>query len=199
MPNWCYTDISISRPAKDGGVKELYDKLLEATARDSSVENDFGKMWLGNIVEKLLKEDPVSGGYECRGTLCQFDMTEAEDEINLGTETAWGPMLKMWLDIIDKYCPGAEFVYTAEESGNGLYQTNDPDYIGKYYVDSWENEVEAEWVASEDYVRSTARKLTGKKCDRRTKIENVVEMVNDLEKEIYINKWDYNPDLSEAV
>ncbi len=146
----------------------------------------------GSLVEKLLKTDPLSHTYECRGDMTDFELY-SEDELFVGTETAWGPMFGMWIDMIEKYIPGATLTYTAEEPGCGLYLTNDPDYENKYCVDSWGSEVSSEWVASENYVREVGRKLTGKKCDRRTKIDKVVELINDSydEYEVAVHKWDY--------
>ncbi len=201
MPNWCYTDITISRPANRGGMQELYDALLEATKHESTIKSDFGPMWLGNLVEKLLDTDPLDcDKYRCRGILTQFEINEDADEISIGTETAWGPMLKMWIDIIEKYVPSAKLIYVTEEPGWEVYQTNDPEFQNSYYVDSWSENVESEYIASEDYVRRIASTLSGKDCNKIADIDSVLQMVAELENpNVSIHKWDYSEDLSKAV
>ena len=192
--------MTISRNKQDGGVKELYDQILKATELGSTVKNDFGKTWLGTLVERLLGVDPRDPDkYICRGTLCSFGLNEEGSEICLETDTAWEPMLKMWIDIVDKYSPGAEILYTAEEPGNGIYYTNDPEYENKFCINSWVDDIESDFCASEDTIRKLARKLTGKKCDRRTGIEKVVDMIHNASDDVYINPWDFDTDLSWAV
>lgn len=196
MPNWCYTSIQITRPASSGGVKPLYDAIEAAMSAESYFKNRFGKNWLGNIAEKLLDINPLDSDYRCRGTLCEYELSEGEEEIQLFTETAWGPMLKMWLALIDKYVPCAELFYTAQESGCGVYMTNDPTYENRYYIDSWSWDIESDHEATEDDVRALGKRLTGKKCDRRTKIDAVISQIYDVCDEICINAWNYDADLS---
>lgn len=42
--------------------------------------------------------------------------------------------------LAEKYAPSAEILFTAEEPGCELYETNDPQYIGQWVVHCWEEE-----------------------------------------------------------
>jgi hypothetical protein len=146
MPNWCYTNINICHNDKEK-LNAFFDKVEEWSDKQYKT-NDFdnGTLgWLGNIVgnsglaEWKVKEngrEDFVPSISCRGSLQTFELHD--NSINIDTETAWGPMLEMWRLLCDKYLQGADIYYTAEESGNGLYQTNDPDVAGTYYIDIWE-------------------------------------------------------------
>ena len=201
MPNWCYTNITIVHNDKDK-LKAFFDKVEEWRKKPYKT-NDFDTYtlgWLGNIVgnsglavwtkKENGREDFVPS-ISCRGSLQSFELMDGQ--INLNTETAWGPMLEIWKLLCDKYLPGAEIYYTAEESGNCLYQTNDPDVIGKYYIDIWEppeefEDEESMYDAEEDVtidflqrVLNTSEKDIGK----------LLSMADDIDDPWFsINKWD---------
>ncbi len=167
MPNWCYTSIQIYHNDKDK-LKAFFDKV-EEWRKKSFKPNDYDKYslgWLGNIVGNsgLAKWGKRKDGIEdfipnihCRGSLQSFELFDSN--INIGTETAWGPMLEMWKLLCKRYLPGADIYYTADEGGNELYQTNDPDMIGKYYIDivddvpeEFDDIAESEYEATEEMV-----------------------------------------------
>lgn len=158
MPNWCYTSISIESDNKDG-VKPLYDNILKWQEEGTKIENSWGNDWLGLLVEKGLEVDPVnSNEYSCRGQFYDLQISNDGKQLSCGTETAWGPMNELWIALIDKYIPGAKFIYTAEESGMEVYITNDPDMTSKFYIDSW-GKIEPEWSADEGDVRDVALEI----------------------------------------
>lgn len=203
MPNWCYTNINIYHNDKNK-LKDFFDKV-EEWRQKSYLPNDFDKYtlgWLGNIIGNsgLAKWGKRKDGREdfipnisCRGSLQAFELHD--DSININTETAWGPMLEMWKLLCDKYLPGAEIYYTAEESSNELYQTNDPDVIGKYYIDIVDTQpdefedIEGEYEAS---LKETV-KLLQRIC--KTKETNIDKLINKYEMSdesewLSIHKWD---------
>jgi len=141
MPNWCNNDITIYS-SNEEKLKKLSELIDDWTSKDFAT-NGFGHNWLGNIVGfseigkyendfKTLDDKEL----RCRGQLIYSELSGGQ--LNLITETAWAPMLKMWKLICDKYLPDANIIYTSEEPGCGIYYTNDPNIEGSYYVDIWE-------------------------------------------------------------
>ena len=201
MPNWCYTNINIYHNDKNK-LKDFFDKVEEWRKKPYKT-NDFDTYslgWLGNIVGNsgLAEWKAKENGREdfvpsisCRGSLQTFELHD--NSINIDTETAWGPMLEMWRLLCDKYLPGAEIYYTAEESGNGLYQTNDPDVAGTYYIDIWEppeefEDEESMYEAEEsDAIEFLQRILHTQETD----INKLIDMADSIDDPWFsINKWD---------
>lgn len=201
MPNWCYTNITICHNDKNK-LKDFFNKVEEWRKKPYKT-NDFDTYslgWLGNIVgnsglaEWKVKEngrEDFVPSISCRGSLQTFELHD--DSINIDTETAWGPMLEMWRLLCDKYLPGADIYYTAEESGNGLYQTNDPDVADTYYIDIWETPEEFEdeesmYEAEEsDAIEFLQRVLHTEETD----INKLIDMADSIDDPWFsIHKWE---------
>lgn len=189
MPNWCCTNMHIycDDTEKLNNLNSLID---EWTSKDY-MDNGFGHHWLGNIVlgsgvgtVDTNKETDL----RCRGTLLYKDICGGE--LIIETETAWSPMMEMWTKIVDKYLPNADLFYTAEEPGCGIFYTNDPDYVDKYVIDSWNENIESNWEASEENVRELLQELL--ETDE-TDVKKLIDMFyySDLEEDISINQWEY--------
>lgn len=145
MPNYCYTTITIIHK-DERKLKDFYEKV-GGWAKKTYSKNGFdcpeiGYYWLGNIVGNsgLAKWTKKENGTEdfvpnisCRGTLQSLELRD--NQISISTETAWCPMLEMWQLLCEKHLKGAEIYYVADQDGDGMYQTNDPDVIGKYNID----------------------------------------------------------------
>jgi hypothetical protein len=71
---------------------------------------------------------------KCRGSLVYVDVSD--NLLIVDVETAWTPMLKMWVMICDKYLGENKYklYYCAEESSAELYVTNDPAFSDTYDV-----------------------------------------------------------------
>ena len=197
MPNWCFSDITIYHDDEEK-IKALKEKIDEWTSKDF-IENGFGHNWLGNIVGfsgiAEWKDDfrtPDGNLLRCRGAIT--DSFYDARRLNIHTETAWGPMLGMWLLIIGKYCEGAQLVYTAEECGCGLFITNDPDVAGTYYIDIWDppeefSDVDSEYEASKETVIEFLQRVLKTK---ETDLEKLFKMSDDIEEQWFaINKWEF--------
>jgi hypothetical protein len=201
MPNWCYSNIRIYHDDKEK-LKAFLDKVEEWRSKPY-VCNDFdnGSLgWLGNIVgnsglaEYKIRDD---GGTDfvpnirCRGSLQQFDFRDSY--IDICTETAWGPMMEMWRLLCEKYLPEAEILFSSEECGCGMYVSNDPDILGTYYIDIWENpdgfDEYTECEADEKYTIDFLQRVL--KTDE-SDIEKLLKMADDIEDQWFsINKWEY--------
>lgn len=209
MPNWCYTNINICHNDKNK-LKDFFDKVEEWRKKPYKT-NDFDLYslgWLGNIVGNsgLAEWKAKENGREdfvpsisCRGSLQTFELHD--DSINIDTETAWGPMLEMWRLLCDKYLPGADIYYTAEESGNGIYQTNDPDVASTYYIDIWEppeefEDEESMYEAEEsDAIEFLQRILHTEETD----INKLIDMADSIDDPWFsIHKWEL-VDIDEVI
>ena len=205
MPNWCSTNYTFNFTSAAKAFCDLVDSWCHDVA-----ENGFGKCWLGNIVVNSGISEIVAGSeesfliephYECRGRIVFMDW--ADESVNIYTETAWGPMHDMWKAIVEKYVPDANVIYSADECGCGLYQTNDPCLEGKYVVDIMgdDNRVLDEFEsyiydADDETVKSVAVTLGVNVAERDVNaiISDISNM--DREDELYvgIHAWDYyNP------
>lgn len=147
MPNWCSTNIEFSGPEKD--IKKLYEFIDNKNGeRDPNIETDFGARWLGYY---LLRVGLSDERYNCRGTVADLSKISTTDnafEFKIWTETAWGPMIQMWLAIIKKLeLNSIQVSYSAVEPGCEVYQTNDPEQAKLYVVDLYdEDEVDKKIV-----------------------------------------------------
>ena len=189
MPNWCSTEIEIYHDDIKA-LNALHKKIKEWTSKNY-MENGFGHNWLGNIVlgsEIGTVDQGKETDIKCRGTL---EYCEVFDNcIRISTETAWVPMLQMWLRIIDKYLPGGQLFYETIESGCGVCCTNKSEFIGMYFL-----------ICDDgvDYKYTTIAKLQlisflQNKC--KTNIMNI-DILRDMCKKncefIDVYEWEYMP------
>ena len=191
MPNWCYTNITIAHE-NETKVGEL-ERLIEEWTSKNYMENGFGHKWLGNIVLGsgigTVDKDKATD-VRCRGTICDYYRNGSELTIN--TETAWSPMLGMWVKLVEKYLPGAELIYNAEETGNGVQCTNDPALKDRYVIDCYGDEnIESDWEASEKTVIEILQELL---CTTETDMEKLLQMFDESEysENMSIKKWDFD-------
>ena len=191
MPNWCYSNITISHYDEDR-VKELHDNLvkwLNISMENNGFDNG-GKnpCWLGNIV---LNSGINTDGIRYRGSVIQIDLDG--NEIKIQTETAWGPMMKMWQRIANNYIPSATIIYTAEEDNMGIFYTNDEAYRNLYLIDPYGcNDIESDWEASESLVIEILQEKLNTDIGDITKLLEMFED-DDLSDEMSIHKWEFVP------
>ena len=212
MPNWCQTAIEFA------GNKEAIYKLYHFIDDQKYLvyvqePNHFNKnYWLGTFLERAGLDIEK---FRCRGQITYWpDEPEAYDDSGeryffiLKTETAWAPMIAMWLEIIKNVSPGVTLLYTAEECGMGIYQTNDSSYVGKYFVDIFIDNPEAlpqslkgtifddsifEYDITEDYLRQGLLKVFPDKQASDT--SDLLNLLNSLDigddNCINIQPWEY--------
>lgn len=118
MPNWC--DTSYKCVGNSDEVRKLYPVLKYMENRKTSIlPNDFGKMWLGNLIHKL------GGNWEelrCRGEITDFSLDG--DILTINQQTAWCEQEGVRL-IIEQTFPSIKVYYLEQESGLGVFNTND--------------------------------------------------------------------------
>lgn len=190
MPNWCITDITI-RHNDLLKLQQLYDLIEEWTNEDYK-PNGFGHYWLGNIVLGSGVGTVDTGkdtDLNCRGDITYTDF--GAGKITIRMETAWVPMLKLWVKVLDKYLPGAEFIYVADEPGSNITATNDSCLVGKYIIDPYGIcNVEYNTEADEITVVELLQELLG---TYETNVGILLGMLydSDYDDAISIRKWEY--------
>jgi hypothetical protein len=186
MPNWCLTNITINGNEND---LKVFDKLLDQWTSRNYIKNGFGHSWLGNIVLGsgigTVDTNPETD-IRCRGSITQKQL--CDDMLDIQMETAWVPMLDMWVKLVEKFIPEADITYTAEEHGCGIFCTNDPDLVDKYVVDSWDDDIESDWEMEEKTLIEILQKLMN---TNETDIYKLSSLLYEGEYDISINKWEY--------
>lgn len=144
MPNWCYTKI-IFHGSKDE-IVDFHEKI-DKWSEEELIPNGFGPDWLGNILHRVglgNRIDVDENRIRCRGQITYVEEPEinSDDDATfyIDVETAWCPMLIMWVETIKALnYKTIGFSYLAEEMGMGLYEIYDPygDFPESYYVDTW--------------------------------------------------------------
>lgn len=137
MPNWCFSDVEIISSKENIDILEGHFKKALSS---NPLEADFGNNWLGNLLYYigLPEEQVIHGSPRCRGSILYFNRdTDNDETIRLQTESAWSPHLQCIKMFVDHFVneDDVDIFYTAEESGCGLYYTNDLYFDGRVYVD----------------------------------------------------------------
>lgn len=188
MPNWCYTNITINHESETE--VEKLEKLIDEWTSKNYMDNGFDKKWLGNVVlgsgVGTVDTDNATD-LRCRGTI--IDYYRSGGELVINTETAWVPMLRMWVKVIDKYLPGAEIIYNADECGCDINHTNDPCLVGKYILDYYgDGDIESDFEASERIVIRTLQELLN---TTETDVDRLIQMVYEDDYDISVRKWEW--------
>ena len=196
MPNWCYNTIIIEEGIKPE-LEKLYT-LIQNWTSQSFVESDFGDKWLGNVVYgaglKRSDEDK-DNGFKCRGSIIDMTLDEENGILNIKTETAWGPMNRMWHAIIEKFAPNSFFQCCSEESGTDLYYIEEDKGCTRYFKDDyrvdtlvtnydnlepWMRKLIERGYCTKLYMRAVLKKEFGDKP-----IEELVETANKYMKKFF--------------
>lgn len=141
MPNWCWTDIKFY--SKDEELlRRMYKDFKAIEEGKPTQENDFGNGWMGDFANHYFPEYGAEK-VECRGRVDGIDEICERCGISyftVWTETAWGPKMAIWYEIVKRFYSGVEIAYSAEEAGCGLFlswdKTNDTIFFPEtYWVD----------------------------------------------------------------
>jgi len=135
MPNWASTAYVLK--AKDQEqAKDLYEKINSLAKMEKPlVENGFGKLWMGCLVNLL------GGDWDkvyCRGEIIDYNLTDGH--VCISCETAWDEMPE-FRHFLEQQYPGSKIYYQVEECGNCVYATNDAEgecFKDRYCLDSYD-------------------------------------------------------------
>lgn len=129
MPNWCSTTYICTGRKKS--IKKLYHVLTELSKGESRIKNDFGNLWLGNVVDSL------GGNWEeirCRGKIMSYNLDPKTRDLIIYQETAWCEQSEFRY-FLESKLQGLKIYYLEEESGCEIYYTNDA--TGLYFPDRY--------------------------------------------------------------
>lgn len=139
MPNWCKTNITFFSESEDQ-ITKLYDALCKLDTGKSLLPNDFGNLWLGNILHYFgFKWTDIS----CRGSISLIDILSKDADrgfyFEIEQEDAWDANTEVWDEILSKEeFSDINYVFMAEEPGCMLYVNSDSSglfYDTRYTVD----------------------------------------------------------------
>jgi len=186
MPNWCFTQYAIQGDSRE--LKSLHKtmKSLEKM-KEPLVPNGFGKKWLGCLVHALGGDEKVIW---CRGDFSEVKLDKDErglPTLSFQTETAWGPATEVE-DFLREKFPSLCIWFLTEESGMGLYQTNDEKHL--FFKDCIRLDHEDETVyLSEEETLSTLSEILGQKFNDLKEAFNAVDKHNKTVAEDDNNNW----------
>ncbi len=163
MPNWCATNYLLRGP-KDR-IQDFCDKVNACVDKPDIMNNDFGRLWLGNLYAVIEKETDI-------GTILQADVrgcidpdpdSEAcfcgpegnvrylypEKDIRTGeknwahiafsTQTAWD-MSKWFNKMLEEKYPELEVSFmTTDEFGN-FHKCHNPERLGISHIEIWHHD-----------------------------------------------------------
>lgn len=141
MPNWCVTDIEVS--GKKDELSKLYDLINTWSSKslDGDSNEDYCFFRFKDVVEladivkfaEIFTEDKLNT-ISIRGNLEDMQI-QKDGSLLIRVSNPWNPVLLMWVKIFDKYLTDYTMYYLSEESGENIYITNNPKYIGTYNFD----------------------------------------------------------------
>ena len=195
MPNWCSTTIAFE--GKDAYV--FHQKLEEWCTPVSGIGRDYP--WLGHVAinSRVCSVDNYEdSAYNLRGKIVYMTDADAE-EFRIDTETAWGPEVRLFAEIIKKYNFDLKINFTAEEPGLGVFVSNDPEYVGKYYLDlDLHSEEGYLGLVDKDELRRILEKALnhkGQYYDGTDSLKELIDKMNNVDLEdresFYICQYSY--------
>ena len=191
MPNWCSTSIEIYHNSLDK--LKFFDEKIDELTSYNYMKNDFGEKWLGNLVGNsgigvILSSKANVSGTACRGYIVHKELKDGC--LYIETETAWAPMINLWLKLIDKYIQGAVLFYVATEPGSEIYWTNDPGWMGIYVIDDCDS---GEYTSYEATEAEVVEFLQEKLETSETNVSKLIKMFeeSDLSDDIHIYEYEY--------
>lgn len=134
MPNWCINTVVFSSPDKKQ-LKDFHGKVKEWLKDKPTRFPKVSSGWLGRcLIESGLYEADEDGDLlenqnlpHCRAFLTDLEEIDG-DSFTMYYDSAWSPMIKLWVEIIDHLNLNIGITFYSEEPGMGIYVTNDDDY-----------------------------------------------------------------------
>lgn len=123
MPNWCSTTVVIYTEVDDlaglDQLQSLYEKI-QYMEEHGSAPNDFGNLWLGNVMEVHGKSHT---SVKCRGSILSYEFHE--NYLKIWQADAWEPRVECWQEVLDKFYPNLRMVYLGEEPTSEIFINTD--------------------------------------------------------------------------
>ena len=207
MPNWCSTKFTFYGN-KDEIIK-FHDRLNRILDGIDHTPNEFGVLWLGNIL--------IDYGFDWEDAPCRGNADDLADDViiegdeayfGLNVTSAWVPLTEMWDLIIKKEYPSIKYVHLAIEPGLGIFINTDTS--GKYFTEKYllnivlpeeicGNYVDIyEFYSEPDEVLEDLEKHTGKRFatidEAREFFEKKLDEIEDIYGEYHAIIAEFTPD-----
>jgi len=128
MPNWCDTTYICEGPKRQ--IDQLYGLIKKCQkGKINKIPNDFGNMWLGNILLACGCKDVKDK--RCRGVIVDFAKPK-DNILEIWMDTAWCEQEDV-RKTIEKRFPNIRVYYQDVEWGCEYFHSNDVDH--KYFKD----------------------------------------------------------------
>ena len=119
-------------------------------------------------------------------------------EISVATESKWTPCPNAWKDIAKTFDEDVVVYYEAEEPGCEIYASNDPDYVGHFIIDVWDDGDLLEGVDLEYGIHSRVETISILQKLLETDSDNMSVLLyklgNSKYKEVvYVHEIEYTP------
>lgn len=172
MANWA--SVIYKAVGEKDDLQRIYEILTDLqTTKEQLCDNDFGNMWLGNLLVKL--------GFDwqnkkCRGYVSSFSLDDFSLDIFM--ETAWGEQCDVRYAIMEAF-PGTHVYFMEEELGCGVCYTNDKnhEYFEDRYIVTGE-EIDTEYFSDIELAAQYISSVTGISPIEPT-LEAVQEAINE--------------------
>ena len=119
-------------------------------------------------------------------------------EISVATESKWTPCPNAWEDIAKTFDENVIVYYEAEEPGCEIYASNDPDYVGHFIIDVWDDGDLLEGVDLEYGIHSRAETISILQKLLETDSDNMPVLLYKLgnskySNTVYVHEIEYTP------
>jgi len=132
MPNWSSVYYKIEGEEQSlKKIKTILDDL--SSGKIVSEKNDFGNLWLGNLVSAL-------GGdwheIPCRGSIYDYYMLNGR--LNINFEVAWSDSVEFREFLEETFDNKIQVFFSQREPGLEIYETNNFDLFPTRYIVFWD-------------------------------------------------------------
>jgi len=198
MANYCSTVITIKHE-DTLLIENLYSLILEWMKEELNRSDDYDR-WVGRIA--------ISSGIDTSDINMDGSITYMEihgNQIDIGITSKGAPVLLLFQRVLDEYLDDAKLIYLCDMCDDELFTTNNPDVVGTYHVEIYDDLYEeldmddeealeleemADWSVSEETLIKILQRILG---TRKKKLDSLLEMLEDSDfcDYVEINEWEY--------
>ena len=190
MANTCFTQYVVEGDISE--LKDLYAKMKSLEeGKAPLVDEGADKTWLANLVN-LLGGD--WNNFECRGDFYDVSLNEEKGELRYSVDSSWLELADV-REFIGECYPSLTIYFRAEESGCGIYETNDIEskYFERHKLSY--NNIDFERVENYFFtfqeVLDEASRLFDEKVSLRDEMQRLFDEYNEeSEADIYYNYFE---------